>query len=465
MNVTTALGLDARRAAILSVIAAATLAIALSPSPVGDQRAMLGLAVVVATVSLFATGAVHGLAISLIFFVLALATSTASIWTLISGFWANATLLIFGGLIIGASVDRSGLGRWVARTLLRGFLGSYPRLLLGVLVCTAALSFLVPSTMGRLAITLPIAIGMAQEVGYERGSNGYNAVVLTAVAGNFLTAFAILPANLVNVIANGTAERLYGPQVGYVEHLIQYGPVLGLLKGVMFLGLALLLFPAPPPKTPPAGEPMPMSRDAKRLAILLAITVSLWATDFLHGLKTGWIACAAGLLCLVPPISLMRAREALNMHRLNAVVSVPAALGLASVLVQSGAGKVVSASALGFVSLEGASPSFGFLVLGAVTSVITLLTTTVGAVAIVTPLLETVSSTTGLSIRAGLVAEMVGLQCLFFHYEAVPIIVGLALGSVTPGVAARLMVPLAATGLVVILPLMLLWLKFLGVVP
>ena len=77
----------------------------------------------------------------------------------------------------------------------------------------------------------------------------------------------------------------------------------------------------------------------------------------------------------------------------------------------------------------------------------------------------TVEATTGLSIKAGLVAEMVGLQALFFHYEAVPIMVGIALGGVTPLTAARLMVPLAVSGLVIILPLALLWLKVLGVVP
>ena len=43
--------------------------------------------------------------------------------------------------------------------------------------------------------------------------------------------------------------------------------------------------------------------------------------------------------------------------------------------------------------------------------------------------------------------------------------VGIALGGVTPLTAARLMVPLAVSGLVIILPLALLWLKVLGVVP
>ena len=458
-------GPDVRRVAILTAIALLAVGIAALPSPTADRTPMLGLAVVVATVSLFATGVVHGLVISAVFFVLALATATAPVWVLASGLWANATLLIFGGLIIGTAADRSGLGRYVARGLLRHFLRSYPHFLLGILIGTGALSFLIPSTMARLAITLPIVIGLAKEAGYAQGSSGYAAAVLTAVAGNFLTAYGVLPANLVNVIAHGAAEQLYGRQVGYFEHLLLYAPVLGIAKAATFLGLALLLFRAPPPTAVAAVEPTPMGRDATRLAILLGVTVALWATDSVHGLKPGWIAFAAGILCLLPPIALLRPREALNTHRLNAVLSVPAALGLASVLTHSGAGDLISSVVLGLVPMEARSAAFGFAMISVVTAAVALLATTVGTVAIITPLLGTVEAATGLSIKAGLVAEMVGLQALFFHYEAVPIMVGIALGGVAPATAARLMVPLALSGLVVILPLALLWLKLLGVVP
>lgn len=465
MSQRTVLGLDIRQIAILAAITVLAVGIAALPSPTADQRPMLGLAVVVATVSLFATGVVHGLVISAAFFVLALGTATAPVWVLASGLWANATLLIFGGLIIGTAADRSGLGRHVARGLLRHFLRSYPHFLLGILIGTGALSFLIPSTMARLAITLPIVIGLAKEAGYPQGSPGYSAAILTAVAGNFLTAYGVLPANLVNVIAHGAAEQLYGRQVGYFEHLLLYAPVLGIAKAATFLGLALLLFRAPPPTAVAATERTPMGRDAKRLAILLGVTVVLWATDSLHGLKPGWIAFGTGILCLLPPISLMRPRETVDMHRLNAVLSVPAALGLASVLTYSGAGDLISKAALELVQLEGRSAGFGFAMIALVTAAVALLATTVGTVAIITPLLGTVEATTGLSIKAGLVAEMVGLQALFFHYEAVPIMVGIALGGVTPLTAARLMVPLAVSGLVIILPLALLWLKVLGVVP
>lgn len=454
-----------RQYATLAFAAIVSLMIAALPAPAMGRGPLIGLAVVFATVSLFATGAVHGLTATAIFFVLALATDSAPVWTLVTGFWSNATLLILGGLVIGTAADRSGLGRYVARRALRPFLGSYPSLLLGIMLGIMALTFLVPSTMGRLAITLPIMMGVAKEVGYQPGSKGYAAVVLTVVAGNFLTAYGVFSGNLINVIAHGAAEAMYGRQVGYLEHLIYNGPVLGLFKGAMFLGMTLLLFPAPPPaRTADEGAPS-LGPDGRRLAVLLAMTVALWATDFLHGLKPGWVAVAGGIACLLPPIALMAPREMLEPNRLNAVLSVPAMLGLATVLAHSGAGALISDSALSVVPLQGRSAGFGFIAIGVVTAVVSILATTVGTVAIVTPLLGTVAAATGLPIQAGLVAEMAGLQCLFFHYEAVPIMAGTAIGKVSPGTAARLMVPLAFSGLLVVVPLSYLWLRLLGIAP
>lgn len=459
-----------RRLAIgkaVMLLATATLALAvmlLLPESVG-LRPRLGLGVVVATVALLALGPLDGIRVTAVFFALALATDTAPMETLVAGFWSNATLLAFGGLIIGTAAQRSGLGAFVARVLLGRFLGSYLGLLTGILIGAGALSFLVPSTMGRLAITLPIVMGLARDIGYEPGSRGWSGVVLTTVVGNFLTAYAVLPGNLLGVIVHGAAEAVHGPRHGYLEHLVMMGPVLGIAKGIMVLGLVRLIFPAPPPRPPADEGARTLAPAGRRLAVLLAMTVALWATDFMHGLKPGWTAAVVGVLCMLPPIALVRPVEALDVHRLNAVLSVPAVLGLATVLTHSGAAALVSTTALGLVQLDGHGPAFGFAAVALVTALVSLLATTVGTVAIVTPLLGAAEAATALPIKAGIVAEMVGLQCLFFHYEAMPVLVGIAIGQVSPATAARLMAPLALSGLVVILPLAIWWLGVLGIMP
>ncbi|MEZ5850203.1 MAG: SLC13 family permease [Hyphomicrobiaceae bacterium] len=453
------------RIALLLAIAGAAALVALAPAPVQFPHAMQGLAIVMMTVALFATGALPGLYTALVFFTLALLSGVAPPLAIISSFWANATMLIFGGLIIGASAERSGLGRYVARGLMQRFVGSYARLLFGILLGTFALSFLLPSTMGRLAITIPIVTAIAAEAGYERGSNGYAGLILTTVAGNFTTSYAILPANLTNVIVIGAGEAVFGHQLGYVEYLLLCAPVLALVKGLTFIVLALLVYPAPTPAMSAETQPQPLGRPAKRLAVVLCLTVALWATDVLHGLKPGWIALGAAILCLLPPLALVTLRECFDLNRLAAVIIVPAVQGLAAVLTASGAGALVAAAILKVVPIEGHSAFFGFLAISVTSAAVALVATIVGTIAIVTPLIADVANATGLPAKLGLIAEITGLQAPFFHYAATPIMVGIAMGSIAPSQATRLLFPLALVGLLVVLPLQALWLKLLGVMP
>ena len=442
---------------------AAGIALAYAPFIPGTAGVKAGFATVTVTVALLATGVLPGLLTVVVFFLLALATGAASPWVLASGFWSSAIMLIFGGLVMGAAAERSGLGRYVARGLMQRFLGSYPSLLTGIIVGAGALSFFVPSTMGRLAITIPVVLATLKEAGYEQGTNGYNGAILVTVAGNFMTSYAILPANLVQIITLGALEAAYGPQATYAEYLLLAGPVLGLIKGLTFVVLVTWWLPAPPPAPASTStEPVMLSPAARRLAVVLSLAVALWATDFLHGLKPGWIALGAGLACILPPLALVGLKESFDQNRLTGVLTVPMLLGVASVITHSGAGQVISEAVTGALPLAGASPAYGFAALAVLAALIAILATTVGCIAIMTPIVGQVAAATGLSAKLGAVAVLTGLQALFFHYEAAPVMVGLLMGRVSAGAAARLLVPLAITGLLVILPLEILWLKLLG---
>ncbi len=432
----------------------------------GGGSVKAGFATVIVTVVLLATGVVPGLVTAGIFFTMALVTSAAPPMVLAAGFWSNAIMLIFGGLVMGAAAERSGFGRYVARGLMQRFLGSYPRLLTGIMLGTAALSLLVPSTMGRLAITIPVVLATLKEANYVEGSNGYVGAILVTVAGNFMTSYAILPANLVQIITLGAIEAVHGPQATYAEYLLLTGPVLGVVKGLVFVGLILWLLPAPPPApaTRPS-EPVVLSAAARRLGVVLGLAVTFWATDFLHGLKPGWIALAAGLLCILPPLALVGLRESFDRNRLTGVITVPMLLGVASVITHSGAGQVIVDWVTAAIPIAGRSPAYGFAVLAVLAALIAVVTTTVGCIAIMTPIVTQVVAATGLSAKLGAVAVLTGLQALFFHYEAAPVMVGLLMGRVGPRPAARFLVPLAILGLLLILPLEILWLQLIGYLP
>jgi di/tricarboxylate transporter len=455
-----------RKLALVGLFALAALIVALVPPPPGSPNALLGLAIVAFTVALWATAVLPALHSGAIFFALALATGIAPTIPLLSGFWSSAAALVFGGLMIGSAAERTGLGRYVARALMSG-VATYPRFIAGILVGSGALSFIVPTTMGRLAITIPILIAAAKEAGYAAGSRGYIGIILTAVAGNYLTSYAILPSNLTNVIALGALEGIGGPTLQYGPYLLMCLPVLGIVKGLMFWVAICLLLPAPPPRIVAATDKGPnmLSPAARRLAVLLAITVLLWVLDFVHHVKPGWIALAAGLVCLIPPLGLARIEEAVDLNKLTSVFSLAAVLGVATVLTHSGAGTMIAKGLIQLVPSSGASPTYGFMLVTIATSIVAAFATIVGTIAIVTPTLPGMEAATGLTLTAGIMAELTGLQAVFFPFETVPVMVGLMMGKVAASSTLRVLIPLAITGLLLIAPLQIAWLKVLGVMP
>jgi di/tricarboxylate transporter len=448
---------------LFGCIVSAAVALALVPAPADTPQAMVGLAIVLASVAIWATAVLPTLAAGLIFFALAFASGVAPPLALLSGFWSNAAGLVIGGFVIAAAAERSGLGRYIARRLMQGLVSSYPRFIFGILIGTGALSFLLPSTMGRLAITLPIIIAAAKEAGYLPGSSGYTGVITTAVAGNFLTSYAILPANLTNVIALGAIEGVHGPQIQYAEYLLLCGPVLGIVKALLFWICVVVLIPAPAPMAVPRStEPLPLSRAARRLGIVLAITIVLWATDFLHGLKPGAIAMGAATLCLLPPLALADLKESFDLNKLTAILFLAVVLGVATVLTHSGAGGITANLISTLVPFDGRSPVFGFATVSLLSALVAIPATVVGSIAVMNPILGSIATSTGLPVKAAFVAEMTGLQMIFFPFQTVPIMVGLTMGGVPARSAPRLLVPLALASLVTILPLQILWLRLIG---
>jgi di/tricarboxylate transporter len=455
-------GVTPARLIALLLILAVGAGISMLPAPDSAPRAMIGLGIVAATVLLWATAVVPAWASALLFFAAALASGIAPPLRMLSGFWSTAAMLILGGLILGTAAERSGLGRWIARGLVERFVTTYPRFLTGILLGSGVLSFLVPATMGRLALTIPIVGAIATAAGYAQGSAGYYGAMIVTVAGNFLTSYAVLTANLVNVIAIGTFEARHGPLIQYGEYLVCMLPVLGIVKGATFLALVTALFRAPPPALPQASDAAVLTPAGRRLAVVLGVTLALWSTDFIHHLPPGVVALAAGLICLLPYPGLVTWRESFDLNKATAVLSLAAVLGVATVLVQSRASDLIGRELAGLAAVEGKSALYGFAAIAVMASLTGAVATAVGAIATVRPVVDIIAAATGLSIKMGLIAELTGLQAIFFPFEAVPLMVGFAIARVPAATALRALVPSAVVGLVIILPLQMGWLVAIG---
>lgn len=458
---------DRWRVAVILAAIAIGVVIAALPLPAGVPRsAMLALGITAFTVMLWATIAVPQPYAALAFIGLIVGSGAASWPAALSGFMSHSLWLVFGGLMIGTAADRTGFGRFIARRFVGSFRGTYGQLVAGILLGSTVLAFLVPATMGRIAITVPVVMALAREAGYAPGSNGYIGLVVAAVIGNFMVALAILPGNLLNIMVVGSGETLYGMRMPYMRYLLLCAPVIGVVKGLICWWTIVRVYPAPPPNfSSEAVKDAPLGPDARQVAAILAVAIVLWATDFWHGINPGLVALAAGIACILPGIGVLSVRDGLDPKKMLILVWVGTVLSIGAVLAEAGASKLVSSVLADAAGIQGRSALYAYFALAVLASLLAMLTTIGGAIPIVATAVGGFSSATGIPIETGVMTIVAGVSALFLPFAAAPIMVGLAMGKVTPGQATKFTIVSSALTCALVFPLNALWWRLIGILP
>jgi anion transporter len=452
-----------KASSILSfVFIAAAVAVYFTPPPEGASVEMMhAAALAIFTVGLWAAGALPEHVVGLLFFMLAMALAVAPAQVVFSGF-ASATLwLVLGGLIMAEAVNRTGLAQRLASALFDRYALTYTQLVVAVVMASVVLSFLVPATVGRVLLLLPIVMSLAKRVGFEHDSTGYNGLCLATIVATYQCGTAVLPANAPNLVLAGSAEALYGMQITYAEYLWVQFPVLGALKSILIIVFVLWLFPAEAKPAPAARTVAPLTPEQWRMVSILVVALVLWATDFLHGIQSGWIALAAGIACLLPRVGVMPV-AAFHEVRLGPYFYVGATLGLGLVIQTTGLSNGLGGLIQAALPLEVGADFRNFMMLGVLTSFAGLFTTNPAQPAVLAPLAETFAQATGWPLKSALMVIAVGYTTFFAPYQVPPAMVGLQVGALRVMPMLRLALPLAAVGLLVMLPLQYLWWRVIG---
>jgi di/tricarboxylate transporter len=439
-------------------IVAAAVVLAFPPLPGGESKA---LALSLAAIGLWATGAIPEYITAMAFFTCAMLFKVASPAVVFGGFESAALWLIFGGLIMGVAIKSTGLGERIAQRLARGFGDSYWGVITGVTVVGVALGFLMPSSMGRAVLLMPIALSLAERFGFEHGSKGRTGVVLAAAFGCHVPTFSVLPANVPNVVFVGAAEAAYHYVPTYGTYLLLHFPVLGFLKTAIMVPLIVWMWPDTP-KPLAHDAPTPMHRDERWLSLLLTVALILWATDFLHRVSPAWISMAAAVLLLLPGIGLVGQKAFSQQINYGSLFYVAGIMGLGALVDKSGLGARLASAILQVVPLAPDSPIMNFASLSTVSTVVGLVTTLPGVPAVLTPLAQQMADASGLPLQSVLMSQVLGFSNPLLPYESAPLVVAMQLGGERMAPAQKMCLILAAATVLVLLPLDFLWWRLLG---
>jgi len=231
-----------------------------------------------------------------------------------ASYYSPILFLVLGGAIIALAIERTGLHRRLALSIIsRG--GSGPgAMLFAFMAATAVISMIVSNTATTL-IMMPIAVAVLKAARVEPGNtDGFPGALAMGIAfAASIGGLGTLVGSPTNAIAAGIIERTTGLRIDFLTWAI-YGIPLVLMAIPLCWLILMLVQRVQPTDFDPAealsglGTAGAWSTAEKRLVPLIAAVVLAWVaipfiTPYLpkDSLTDGTIAVAAALLLFVIP--------------------------------------------------------------------------------------------------------------------------------------------------------------------
>ncbi len=263
------------------------------------------------------------------------ALGVAKFETAFSGFVSDTPWFLVGAILLGEAANKTGIPQRIGAFVVTRVGTSYSRLLLGLIITTFLLTFVVPSGSARIVIMAAIAIGVINVFGVGKGSNIGRAIFLciTYTAAIF---DKMIIAGAGAITARGIIVKVGGVNVSWGLWFIAYLPC-ALLTIWASWRFALWVFP---PEVENLDGRMDQLKDklrasvpwnsmALKSSILSGLAIILWLTDFIHHVSPTMIALLLAMAAFLPGIDILNAKD---MERTNLLpfFFVAAALGMSS---------------------------------------------------------------------------------------------------------------------------------------
>jgi sodium-dependent dicarboxylate transporter 2/3/5 len=327
---------DGRALALLGGIGLASAAVWFAPIGI-DPRAQHALAIGVFMIVCWMTQVldlgVSGILGCFLFWMFGLAKFEVAF----SGFADTSTWFLFGAVCFGLMGGKSGLARRLAFGVMRRVGHSYPRLLFGLIIANFLLTVIVPSGIARVVLMAAIAMGLVEAFGVGKGSHiARGMFVILVYQATIFDKMVIAGAS--SITAQRAIHDFGQVDVLWSQWALAYLPCDII---VMIIAWRIALWMYPPETASLPGGPDYLDRQIKamgkwspleiRAALLMAIAVGLWTTDFLHHIPAPMIGLGVGLAAILPAVGVLTTEDVRKVNYLP-IFFVAAAVSLSNVL-------------------------------------------------------------------------------------------------------------------------------------
>ncbi|MEJ7654424.1 MAG: SLC13 family permease [Chloroflexia bacterium] len=264
---------------------------------------------------------------------------------------SDVVWLMIGAFVIGGAIQHTGLAVRLTQLIVtrarsvRGVFWLVTMLLI-------PLSFFIPSTSGRAAISIPIFQSITSAADDRRVTRALALLMPTVILVATVTSLIGAGSHL---IANDLLNQVAKQKISFLEWML-YGLPFGIAASCVSCGVILFMFLDQPTRSRelhlPALTRRPLNRGERLTLVTVGTMTVLWITEELHGLGIATVTVAGGLLLMSPGFGVVSWKDGLKTISWNLVIFVGAALVLGEALIETGAaewiiGQVFTVSGVG----------------------------------------------------------------------------------------------------------------------
>ena len=376
----------------LALILTAGIAVLLPTSLPTEGRLAL-FAFIIAAI-LWSTTSINAAYVALATVMLLVLTGGASQEQLFEALSSDVIWLMIGAFILGGAVKKTGLAARLTQIVVgrARTVRSLFWLLTSILI---PLSFIIPSTSGRAAVTIPVFRSITCELEDKKITRAIALLMPTIILVSTIGAIVGAGSHL---IANDLLYQITQQRISFTQWAI-YGLPFAIIASYASCWVIMRLFLNKSrldrrlPKQQLKQQPLSID-EIKTFAIVI-LMVLLWLTESWHGYEIATVSLAGALLLTLPNFGVLSWQEGIKAVSWNLIIFVGAALVLGRSLIDSEAAQWIISRIFNFSGIAQTDSRLLILLLLALislTSHLYMTSHTARAAALVPPMLYLASS-------------------------------------------------------------------------
>lgn len=285
---------------VISILLAAVIALMAPPDGL-TRQSMIVLGVLVWAVANWIIRWFDDYVVAMMMCFMFAAFKAVSFNVAFNGFSTSTWWILIGALAIGVGVNKSGLLKRVSLGALRLFPPTYRGQVMAMIGAGTVAAPLIPSTTAKCAITAPIAMGIADQLGFPKQGQGRAGLFSAVYVGFSLNGVVFVSASFLGYTMLGALPPEVAAQYDWLTWFIAMIPwTIVLLAGSYFF-ITKAYKPETSATLPPDHikkqlEALgPMSKNEKIVTLILAICLIFWIGESYLGvpavIPTGIAMC------------------------------------------------------------------------------------------------------------------------------------------------------------------------------